>query len=284
MGKLKKAINQWFFPAGTTAPQAIALAAKAGFEGFEPFVTVEKGDGASLQSSPQELAEMARCAQEEGIRFASLASGIGWQHSLFAAEKSGRETAKDMVRRQLGVAAKLGCDGLLLVPGALEEGVLYTDAYDYTKEALLELAPFAAQCGVSIGVENVWNRFLLSPREMLGLLREINSPYVNAYFDMGNILYIGSPVQWVEILAGHIGKVHVKDYKLGLAGMEGFVPLRTGDVPYKKVTAALQKAGYEGFLTAEIGSGSDVFASLTQAAKDMEWIVNSASELYSQLT
>lgn len=53
---------------------------------------------------------------------------------------------------------------------------------------MARLVPEAAATGVAIGVENVWNKFLLSPLEFSRFIDEIGSPAVGAYFDAGNVL------------------------------------------------------------------------------------------------
>ena len=66
----------------------------------------------------------------------------------------------------------------------------------------------AKAADVTIGIENVWNRFLLSPLETRRFLDEIGSDYVGMYLDVGNAVYIGYPEQWIEIL-GHRIKSYI---------------------------------------------------------------------------
>src|SRR2546427_703593 len=75
---------------------------------------------------------------------------------------------------------------------------------------------------VAIGVENVWNKFLLSPLEFARFLDEIGSPYIGAYFDAGNVLVYGFPDQWIRILGSRIKKVHVKDFQTNIGNITGF--------------------------------------------------------------
>jgi L-ribulose-5-phosphate 3-epimerase len=114
------------------------------------------------------------------------------------------------------------------------------------------LAPYAQAAGVSIGVENVWNKFLLSPLEMKRFLDEINSPFVGAYFDVGNIIYIGYPDQWIRILGQkHIKRIHFSDARSEQAGLGMFVDLLAGDVDFAAVMTALRDIGYDGWITVE---------------------------------
>jgi hexulose-6-phosphate isomerase len=106
---------------------------------------------------------------------------------------------------------------------------------------------------VNIGIENVWNKFLLSPLEFRDFIDRIDSPYVGCYYDVANTLLTGYPDQWIRILGSErIKKVHVKDFRTKIGTLEGFVDLLAGDVDFKAVIAALKEIGYDDYLTAEM--------------------------------
>ena len=107
---------------------------------------------------------------------------------------------------------------------------------------------------MAIGVENVWNKFLLSPIEMTGFLDACGSPWIRAYFDAGNVLQFGYPEQWIEILGKRIVRVHVKDFKRAVGNINGFTDLLAGDVDWPAVVRALRGVGYDSFVTAEMGA------------------------------
>jgi len=142
--------------------------------------------------------------------------------------------------------------GILCVPGTVSADVRYDVAYERAQAALRELAPEAEALGVFIGVENVWNKFLLSPLEMAHFVDEIDSAYVGVYFDAGNVLAYGYPQHWIEILGPRIKKVHVKDFQIAVGNLQGFANPLQGDVPWAAVRTALDGIGYSGFVTAEV--------------------------------
>ena len=94
-----------------------------------------------------------------------------------------------------------------------------TDAYKRARNSFCICAEHAEKVKVSIGLENVWNKFLLSPLEMRNIIDEIGSDYVGAYFDVGNIMYVGYPQHWIEILGKRIRKIHFCDYRVSQAGL-----------------------------------------------------------------
>ena len=154
----------------------------------------------------------------------------------------------------------LGADTILVVPGLVGADFIpgcevteYDVAYDRSLEALTQLKEYAEKVKVNIGLENVWNKFLLSPLEMRDYIDKIDSPYVGAYFDVGNVVYSGYPEHWIKILGSRIKKVHFKDFKARVGNINGFVDLLSGDVNYPGVMEQLEKVGYDDYVIAEMG-------------------------------
>jgi hexulose-6-phosphate isomerase len=87
---------------------------------------------------------------------------------------------------------------------------------------------------------------------MRGFIDKINSPYVGAYLDVGNIIYSGYPEHWIRILGKRIKKVHFKDFRRAVGTLEGFVDLLAGDVNYPEVMKAFNEVGYEDYAIAEM--------------------------------
>ncbi|TXK74441.1 sugar phosphate isomerase/epimerase [Paenibacillus sp. N3.4] len=254
---MKKGINIWSFPGDMKVADCIDLAVDAGFEGIE--LALNETGELSLASKESEIREYQKRASDAGIELTSLASGLYWTYSLTSSESHTRDKAKNIVKKQLEAAAILGVDTILVVPGAVgvdfipdSEAVPYDKAYDLALEALSELAKEAQSVGVSIGIENVWNKFLLSPLELRDFIDKINSDYVGAYFDVGNVLYAGYPEHWISILDKRIKKVHFKDYRREAGGLSGFVDLLAGDVNYPVVVKALHAIGYDDYVIAEM--------------------------------
>ncbi|MEG1242542.1 MAG: sugar phosphate isomerase/epimerase family protein, partial [Oscillospiraceae bacterium] len=132
------------------------------------------------------------------------------------------------------------------------EVIDYDIAYERSLAALRELAPYAEEKGVNIGIENIWNKFLLSPLEMRDFLDAVGSPRVGAYLDVGNMMLFGYPQHWIKILGSRIKKVHFKDYRRAVGSLAGFVDLLAGDVDWDKVVEGFDAIGYEGWANAEM--------------------------------
>lgn len=236
--------------------EKVFAAVKArGFDGVE--MMLEEEGTVTPRTSDGELIRLRRCAEDAGLKPYSLMTGLYWRGSFSHNDPAVRRKAIELARRQLEMAKLLGCDTILVVPALVDRDTPYDVAYDRALQALAVLAPYAGECGVSIGVENVWNGFLLSPLEFCRLIDTVNSPYVGAYFDVGNVVYDGYPEQWIRILGSRLRKIHLKDYKRSVRTLQGFVPLGEGDVDFDAVASALRHVGYQDFCTAEYGAAGD---------------------------
>ena len=136
------------------------------------------------------------------------------------------------------------------------------------REALKRILPTAEKLGVTVAIENVWNRYLLSPLEMRDFIDSFQSPLVASYFDVGNVMLYGHPEHWIAILGKRIAAVHLKDFRVSVGNLSGFVDLLAGDVDYRKVMNAFRSIGYQKPFTAEIapatpGSVEKALAALT---------------------
>ena len=255
---MKKGITIGSF-GGVRLEDAYKTAKKAGFDGVE--ISLGEDGDINLKTSEREALAIKNTASDAGIELYSLASGLYWKYGYTSDNESTREKALDITKKQLELAHCLGCDTILVVPGAVGvdfirgyEPVNYQVAYNRVLDALAALEPFAKAAGVAIGIENVWNKFLLSPVETRNLIESFSSPYIGAYFDVGNTILTGYPEHWINILGKHIKKVHLKDYRRSAGGLGGFVDLLAGDVDYPAVVKALREVGYDDWCTAEMAA------------------------------
>jgi len=170
---MKAGSNQWAFPEGMAAAQAISLAKEVGFEAFE--VCIGETGPVPLDATEGDLRAIRRHADQMGIELTSVGSGLGWQYPISSPNPKLRSTAKETFARVLQMAQWLGVDAVLTVPGAVTADVPYDVALENALAALQDLAPTAEKHQVCLAVENVWNKFLLSPVEMRDFIDQCQS-------------------------------------------------------------------------------------------------------------
>lgn len=247
-----KSISFWSFPEGMSIEQRMRMAKEYGFEAIE--LTVEGEGEITPDSSPGDMQQFVEMAEEIGLQLPTLATGLGWQYPAIGPDPEVCAKGIEIIQTSLELGAALGVETFLVVPGTVTAEYPYDEAYDDCVETFTELGEDAEEAGVYIGLEYVWNKFLLSPLEFAGIIDEIDEEYVQAYFDVGNVIPNGFPDQWIRILGERIRAVHFKDFResIGTGTFDGFVDLLEGDVPWAAVMDALEEIGYDGPVTAEM--------------------------------
>lgn len=251
---MKTAVSFFTFEEKVDIREAMQQSKKAGYDGVEPILS-ETG-ALNMKTTEKEIRDMRAMAEDMGLEISSVGAWNLWTHNLVSDDKKIAAYARDIVKKQLDAAAILGADTILVIPGYVgtpfAPGIVpYDVAYERSQEAIGALAKHAEAVGVSIGVENVWNKFLLSPLEMRRFVDEIGSDYVGVYFDVGNIIYIGYPDQWMRILGSRIRKLHFCDCRFDGCGLSMFVDLFEGDVDFEAVMHAARDIGYNDWATVE---------------------------------
>jgi hexulose-6-phosphate isomerase len=236
---MKKGICFGCLPKELSIEDKFQLARDAGFDGVE-INAVETDD---------ELLTLKKAADHAGVAIPSIMGMLHWQYPLSSPNADDRKKCADGFRTSLRHARTIGADTVLCVPAVVNEDVSYEEAWERSREEISQLAKVAEAEKVVLAIENVWNRFLLSPIEFARYIDEFQSSYIKAYFDCGNILMYGHPHQWIRTLGNRIQKIHVKDFHLA---KRDFVYLLQGNVPWKRCMEALLAIGYDDYITAEM--------------------------------
>jgi L-ribulose-5-phosphate 3-epimerase len=241
--KLRKALQLGMLPKGLSNADKFKLAKKCGFDGIE----------ASPMADLTVAEEMGKMARDAGVPIHSIVYG-GWGAPLSDPRPEVQQKGLAGMRMALTSAKAFGCDAVLLVPAIVTETVGYGEAYERSQKNIRELLPLAEKLGVVIAVENVWNKFLLSPLEFARYVDELDSPWLKAYFDVGNVILFGYAQDWIRTLGKRIVKVHLKDFK-----RKGYqwTNLTDGDVNWREVRRALDQIGYDGYMTTELRGGDE---------------------------
>jgi hexulose-6-phosphate isomerase len=197
-------------------------------------------------------------ADKAGVRIDSVMNMAHWEFPLSSSDPAAVEKSLDGMRTSLHNAKLWGSDVVLLVPGVVNPQTSYHDAWVRSQKEIRKLIPLAAELKVVIAIEEVWNKFLLSPLEMATYIDEFKSPWIKAWFDVGNVLLYGYPQDWIRTLGKSIVKVHLKDFKRKEDGY-AWVNLGEGDVDWGEVRKAFDEIGYAGSATVELDGGDEAY-------------------------
>ena len=221
----------------------------AGYEAIE--LVLRDNSELDWDTPVGDIRAIRQMGEDVGLELDSLCPQTSRRIDVMSGDPQVRQEGKDRCKRLLEIAKELGIDGVLVVPGSVTPEVHYDDGYARALEAFCELAPFAEDIGVTIAIEYVWNKFLLSPLEWKRFLEEIGSDRVGLFFDTGNMVIFGFPEQWVKIVGKGVKKVHFKDFKRP----SEWPPLLQGDVDFPAVMRELRKIGFDGACLSEVSPG-----------------------------
>lgn len=256
---MKKGICYACLPNGD--PQArFGLAAEMGFQCVE--VPTLRTD--------EERATYLKASKASGVAVSSVMNSDHWGSPLSDPDPAVRAKSVAGVIQSLETAVALGGDTVLIVPAVVKPDVTYEQAWERSRETIGAVMPQAEKMRVKLAVENVWNRFLLSPIEFASYVDSFKSPYMAAYFDVGNIVAYGFPQHWIRTLGKRLCKVHIKGFD---GPKHAWTQLLAGSIDWKAVMAALRDIGYSDAITAELkGPGDDPRAAVKAISADMDQI------------
>jgi L-ribulose-5-phosphate 3-epimerase len=208
-------------------------------------------------SNRDEAAEILAASKATGVRIHSVMNMDHWRFPLSSGDPALVNRSVAGMETSLRNAALWGADAVLLVPAVVDPSTSYQDAWTRSERVIRErLLPLARELKVVIAVEEVWNKFLLSPLEFARYIDGFESPWLKAYFDVGNVLFYGYPEDWIRTLGPRIVKIHLKDFQVDRPnGRFSWRNLGEGDIDWTAVRRALTDVGYAGYVTTEVAGG-----------------------------
>ena len=240
---------------GTSLEARLASAREAGMDG------VDFDDAASV--TPEQLLAASRST---GVFIHNAINHTHWQKRLTSGDEAVRSAARANLEHCLRVSHAAGGSGVLIVIGSDADG---PEGPDRAREEIQRSIPLAASLGQRILFENVWNGLFYvkdGPRDQsvkpfADYIDSFKSPWVGAFFDLGNHARYGDVATWVRELGPRIVKLDIKGYSNAKADAEGapkgFVDITAGDIDWASVRRALREIGFTGWVSAEV-SGGDV--------------------------
>jgi len=246
-----KAVLVSMLPPDLSYADRFALARASGFDAVE-MQTVARDD---------EAHEIHEAAKRAGLRIHSVMNADHWRFPLSSGDRRIVDRSIAGMETSLRNATRWGAEAVLLVPAVVDQATSYGDAWRRSQQVIRErLLPLANDLKVIIAVEEVWNRFLLSPLEFARYVDELDSPWLKAYFDVGNVVFYGYPQDWIRTLGARIAKVHLKDFQLDRPnGRFAWKNLGEGDIDWPAVRQAFADVGYRGYFTTELSAGDAAY-------------------------
>jgi hexulose-6-phosphate isomerase len=250
-GAPKKSVLITMLPKDLPFVDRFKLAVEVGFGGIEMQTVTDA----------RQAEEIRDAAQRSGLRIHSVMNSEHWRSPISSGDPAVVDKSVAGMETSLRNAKLWGADAVLLVPAVVDPQTSYRDAWTRSQRVIRErILPLAQELKVMVAVEEVWNKFLLSPLEFARYVDEFQSPWVKAYFDVGNIVFYAYPQDWIRTLGNRIVRVHLKDFQLDRPnGRFHWKNIGEGDIDWVEVRKALGEIGYDGWVTTEIQGGDAAY-------------------------
>jgi L-ribulose-5-phosphate 3-epimerase len=257
---IRRAVLVSMLPESLGWKDRFALAKEAGFDGVEMQTMTDRAEADAV----------ARASADTGLAIHSVMNMAHWDHPISSPDPEVVRRSVEGMKTSLTNAALWKAGVVLLVPAVVNATTSYADAWTRSQRVIRDqLLPVAAGFKVTIAVEEVWNKFLLSPLEFVRYVDEFKSQYLKAYFDVGNVVLYGYPQDWIRTLGSRIVRLHLKDFRIDRsAGRFDWKNIGEGDIDWQEVRRALTEIGFNGWATTEIEKGDHAY--LTDVVKRVD--------------
>ena len=244
---LKKSTLISMLPRDRPYAERFAIGKEAGFEAIE----------IGTIAAEAEAAEIKEASDKTGLKIHSVMNSDHWRFPLSSSDPEVVKKCVAGMETSIRNAKLWGAEAVLLVPAVVDAKTSYRDAWTRSQRVIREqLLPVARDAKIIIAVEEVWNKFLLSPLEFARYVDDFESPWLKAYFDVGNVVFYGFPQDWIRTLGSRIVRVHIKDFLLDRGkGTFAWKNIGEGEIDWPEVRRALSESGYAGYVTTEIQGG-----------------------------
>jgi len=223
--------------------QRLDQARRAGFDFVEMSVDDTDGRIARLDWSASERAAVRQAAAITGMPLRSLSLSAHRRYPLGSKSAETRRRAQDIFYQAIDLALELDLRYVLL-SGAedyYEECDEHSEAFFI--ESLGKGFERASSAGLMLALEN-WDIQIDSLAKVMRYVEHFNSPWFQAYADIGNLTYARrDTLAELEAARGHIAALHVKDT---LPGQLRYVTPGEGAVPFVDAFAKLAGIGFQG--------------------------------------
>ena len=203
-------------------------------------------DAVEVNSSSYSLRELIKASKISGLKI----SAVNYSESWSSPVTEGKALAK--LEAAIEEASKLGASVVNLNPGVKHSRITKTACFNQSNKTISELLPLLVSKNIKLALENVWNGFLQTPRDMADFIASINSRFVGACLDTGNASRFGRPESWWKVLQEKIFSVQVQSFDKNTALKNQSI--RSGLQP---ASVQFVPDGYEGFVCID-GYGGDI--------------------------
>lgn len=246
-GRLFKTLKIGMVGVKGSLTDKFAAAKAAGFQGIE------------LNAPGFNVEEARKATAETGLPVDGTVCSSHWQVRHTDPDPEVREKALETLKDAIRSTHAVGGHTALLVNGHGKDGT-EEECLKRSVENVRKALPLAAELGVVIAIENVWNHFQYdhdgdhtqTADKYVKYVDELNSPWVGMQFDIGNHWKYGSMGDWIRTLGKRVVKLDVKGFS---RAKNDWANIGEGDIDFVDVRKALLEINFIGWCAAEVRGG-----------------------------
>jgi len=239
------------FPVTMTWEDRLRAAHTIGFDFLELSIDVSDARLARLDWNQETCRDFIKLQHLCNIRVATLCLSGLRRYPLGSPVLEVRETGMRLISKAIRLASNLGIRVVQLAGYDVYNPDVSTEQskalfHKNIGRALTEASIY----GVMLAIENMEIPFADSLTRLMPYISFYNSPYLQLYADVGNLLAMGKDLSSeLQGAKGHIAAIHIKDTLLGQCRDIAF---GQGTVDFTKVFQALSSIHYTGMLLLEM--------------------------------
>lgn len=263
-------------PSSMTWAERLETAARAGFDFIELSIDENSHRLGRLDWPPARRTRLRELIASSPTSIASICLSGHRKYPMGSATPRIRQIGLDMLQKAVAFAQDVGVR-MVLVPGY---DVFYEVSDEHTRarflEGLREGLVWASQARVTLALENT-DHSITSITQALWYVRQLESPWLRVYADVGNLVAAGhEPLTELEAAAGYLAGVHIKD---AVAGEFRHISFGEGAVPFVPIFRKLWDIQFDGPITLEMWHDRNKDA-LSAVAGAHQWVQARIEESY----
>ena len=216
--------------------------------------------GIEMNAPGMDVEETKRAIADTGLPVDGTVCSTHWSIRHTSPQAAERANALQDLQTAIRDTHAVGGHTALLVIGHGKDGK-EEEIWDRSLSNIAKAIPLAAELGVVIAIENVWNHFLYdheggreqTAEKFVKYVDQLNSPWVGMQFDIGNHWKYGSMGGWIRQLGRRIVKLDLKGFS---RQQNGFTKIGEGDLDWADVRHGLDEIGFVGWAAAEVPGGN----------------------------
>jgi hexulose-6-phosphate isomerase len=246
-GRIYKTLKIGMIRVAGSLTEKFAAAKAAGFAGVE------------MNSPGMNVEETKTAIAESRLPVDGTVCSSHWAVRHTDPDPAVRAKALEHLKTAIRDTHAVGGHTVLLVIGHGKDGD-EAEIWKRCQNNMAKAIPLAAQLGIVIAIENVWNHFLYdhagdstqTADKFVKFVDELNSPWVGMQFDIGNHWKYGSMGDWIRALGKRIVKLDAKGFS---RADNKFTKIGEGDLDWNDASKALAEINFIGWCAAEVGGG-----------------------------